>query len=178
MTTLLSLLTVTMVILQSAPVAYAGESIWLHNGSKIRWVSNGASRRAYYVEPRAGLDKLGIYPGQLLFEGYRRGNIVAGRAYTFKPGCPPLSFSVSANLLSETAIDLRGLAPRRDVGCEVTSFAETDLQFNYMARTGEGPPIYSPEPEPPTSVPSVPSVPSPPTSDTPEACKKFPLLCN
>jgi hypothetical protein len=109
-TTLLSRVTVIVLVLFSS-FARAGDSIWLHNGSKIRWVSNGTSRRAYSVEPRPGLDKIGIHPRQLLFEGDRRGNIVTGRAYTFKPGCPPLSFPVSANLLSETTIDLRGIAP-------------------------------------------------------------------
>jgi hypothetical protein len=169
-TTLLSRVTVIVLVLLGSSFAHAGESIWLHNGSTIRWVSNGTSRRAYYAEPRAGLDKIGVHPGQLLFEGYRRGDIVTGRAYTFKPRCPPLSFSVSANLLSETTIDLRGIAPRRDLGCDVTSFVKTDLRFEHLPTTGESPPIYAP----PEGGPG----PSPPSTDTPEACKKFPLLCN
>jgi hypothetical protein len=87
----------------------AGESIWIHNGSKIRWVSDGYSRRAYYVEPKHGLDEYGIYPGQLLFEGHRHGYVVEGRAFTFKRGCSPLGYSVSANLRSETTIIFEGL---------------------------------------------------------------------
>jgi hypothetical protein len=170
--TLLSRVTVIVLVLLGSSFAHAGESIWLHNGSKIRWVSNGTSRRAYYAEPRPGLDKIGIHPGQLLFEGDRRGNIVTGRAYTFKPGCPPLGFPVSANLLSETTVDLRGIAPRRDLGCDVTSFVKIDLRFEHLAT--ESPPIYEPEPEGGHGAPPQ----LPPSTDTPEACKKFPLLCN
>jgi hypothetical protein len=179
---LLSRVTAVFFILLGSSYAHAGESIWIHNGSKIRWVSNGASRRAYYEQPRAGLDKIGIHPGQLLFEGYRRGNLVTGRAFTFKPGCAPLSFSVSANLPSETTIYLKGMAPKRELGCEVTSFAETDLQFDYLATIREGTPTNAPEPGGSASPPPSPQPPSSPPStsptDTPEACKKFPLLCN
>jgi hypothetical protein len=159
----------------SSPAAFSGESIWLHNGSKIRWVSDGDSRRAYYAQPRSGLDKIGIFPGQLLFDGYRRGSIVAGQAYTFKRGCPALHFSVSANLLSETTIDLRGSSPRREAGCVVTSFVETDLKFDYVETLGGAPSVNSPTPEPSSSPTSKPPT---TTSDAPEACKKFPLLCN
>jgi hypothetical protein len=159
----------------SSYAALAGESVWLHNGSTIRWVSDGDSRRAYYVRPRAGLEQIGIFPGQLLFDGFRRGSMVAGQAHTFKPGCPPLHFSVSANLLSETTIDLRGRAPRREAGCVVTSFVETELQFDYAQTPSAAPSPSSPTLEPSSSPTSNPRT---TTSDTPEACKKFPLLCN
>lgn len=153
-------------------VSQAAETFWMHNGSKIRWVSDGNLRRAYYVEPRPGLDKLGVYPGQLLFEGHRRGYVVEGRAFTFKQGCPPLSFHVSASLTSETMIDLKGAAPKRRSGCETTSTVDTTLRFDYVATTVAGQPTEAPGPQ------GGPYVPPPAGGDTPEACKKFPLLCN
>jgi hypothetical protein len=163
-TLLLYAIAVTSIVLCSSGTN-AGESIWDHNGSKIRWVSDGNSRQAYYLEPRPDLARLGIHPGQLLFEGYRRGNVIEGRAFTFKPGCPPLGFPVSGKLLSETTFDLKGTAPRRDSGCDTTSSVNKVLRFIYEGTTVEGPKL-------------VPSGPAPGPGGTPEACKKFPLLCD
>lgn len=169
--TLLSYTTAMLTMLFAASVAQAGESVWTHNGSKIRWVSDGTSRRAYYLEPRPDLEGIGIHPGQLLFEGHRRGSLIEGRAFTFKPGCPPLSFPVSGKLFSETSFDLKGTAPKRDLGCDTTSSVNTVLRFVYVATTVEGRPDASgPKPSP--------SGPAPGSGDTPEACRKFPLLCN
>src|ERR1700730_12457344 len=117
-------------MLFAASVAQAGESIWTHNGSKIRWVSDGTSRRAYYLEPRPDLERIGIHPGELLFAGDRRGWVIEGRAFTFKQGCRPLSFPVSGTLSLETTFNLSGTAPRRDgSGCDSTSSAKTVLRI-------------------------------------------------
>jgi hypothetical protein len=168
-TTLVSYATALVCMNLASSVTKAGESIWTHNGSKIRWVSDGTSRRAYYQEPKPDLERIGIHPGQLLFEGHRRGSIIEGRAFTFKPGCPPLSFPVSGKLFSETTFDLKGTAPRRDSGCDTTSSVNTVLRFVYEATT-VGPDTSGPKPNP--------SGPAPGPGDTPEACRKFPLLCN
>jgi hypothetical protein len=37
-----------------ASPASAGESIWMHNGSTVRWVSSGEDRWMYYLEPPTG----------------------------------------------------------------------------------------------------------------------------
>jgi hypothetical protein len=130
--------TTAMLTMLFATYSKAGESIWTHNGSKIRWVSDGTSRRAYYAEPRPNLERIGVHPGQLLFEGHRLDSMIEGRAFTFKPGCPPLSFQVSGKLSSETIFNLRGTAPRRDTGCDITSSVNTVLRFDYLATTVEG----------------------------------------
>jgi hypothetical protein len=115
-----------------------------------------------------------------LFEGHRLGSIIEGQAFTFKPGCPPLSYPVSGKLFSETTFNLRGTAPGRNTGCDITSSINTVLQFDYVATTVEGrPDAPSPKPNPDAPGPRAgPNGPAPGPRDTPEACKKFPLLCD
>jgi uncharacterized protein len=115
--------------------AAAAETVWTHNGSTIRWVSEGSDRKAYYQIPKAGLRAIGIIPGQLLFEGHRRGDSIEGYAYSFKKGCPPSPFAVSGKVVSESQIVLNGRTPTRAAGCVAQNTSQdTVLRFDYVSQ--------------------------------------------
>ncbi|MBP0111759.1 DUF4189 domain-containing protein [Bradyrhizobium vignae] len=115
---------------------HAGESIWDHNGSRLKWLSDGQRRSAVYFEPREGLSAAGIEVGTVLFEGYRRGSALSGKSYLHRKGCPPASFDVAATITDERSISLIGNAPVRAAGCDVGSATKPvtiQLDFNKEA---------------------------------------------
>jgi hypothetical protein len=113
--------------------AFAAESVWTHNGSKIRWESEGQRRTASYLTLRPGLEAAGIQPGAKLFEGARKGAVLSGNSYSFKNGCPPIPFPVSATIANERQIVLTGEAPIRSSGCNTTLSTRTvTLQLDFV----------------------------------------------
>jgi hypothetical protein len=127
----------TFIIVASNVCAFGDESIWSHNGSTIRWVSDGNKRTAYYLAPKAGLN---VPTGQILFEGERRGDDIEGTAYTFKTGCSPAPFKAAGRVTNEHEILLQGMQPVRASGCKATSNQSVALTFDYMrSGTGEAP---------------------------------------
>lgn len=124
-------------ILMFAPPATAGESIWTHNGSTVRWVSSGQDRWLYYLEPRPGLAAIGVEPDTLLFQGRRIGNTLVGTAYVFSENCPPTPYPVEGIMYSETDVTLGGAAPVVDPGsCTVLGYTwdnyNASLRFHYV----------------------------------------------
>jgi hypothetical protein len=120
--------------------AMADDSIWSHNGSTIRWVSEGERQTAYYIEPREGLLEVGVHDGEVLFEGSLKGSELEGRAFVFKRGCQPEVFPVRASKVSESEIILEGLQPVRGGGdCQTTSNRKVSLLFQVVRpRSGSG----------------------------------------
>jgi uncharacterized membrane protein len=123
-------------MLAIAHPACAGESIWDHNGSKLKWISDGQKRSAVYFELRDGLSAAGISVGTVLFEGYRKGAALTGKSFLFRKGCQPLAFDVAATITDEQSITLTGNAPIRTAGCEIgsaTKLVTLHLDFNKEA---------------------------------------------
>lgn len=117
---------------------------WTHNTSWMTANKNGSAVAIRYDAPRAGLQKVGIRKGTVLFRGRAMsGNRLAGTAYAFKKGCQPASYNVTGKFTSEGqgayTIVLRGAAPVRK-GCTVTGYKRTGsnakLVFRY-AGTGD-----------------------------------------
>ena len=118
----------------SAPAAAVADSCWTHNGSLMRLIAQGASRRLVYEQPRAGIEAAGGRPGVVLFEGARTGDRYEGTARIFNeascPGSPPLVYRVSG-FAGDREIVLTGA---RNVfeNCEPTGATRTDrLVFTY-----------------------------------------------
>ena len=135
--TLAAMVTIATLQGTSSP-ARAGESLWSHNGSTMRWHSSGQYRRISYYNPRPGLP---VSPGTVLFEGQRVGNTMFGTAYVFKRGCPPAPYEVSGNInpANQTHVVLFGAAPiRQRGGCRVVGYTNNSrnarLEFNYIQR--------------------------------------------
>lgn len=91
--------------------ARAGESIWTHNGSTIRWVSTAQERWMYYLAPRPGLLAIGVEPNALLFHGWRIGYRLVGTAYVFSSNCRATPYHVEGTIYSETDVTLEGAVP-------------------------------------------------------------------
>lgn len=116
-------------------VAGINNSIWNHNGSKVRLESKGNIRRFYYVTPRVGLLQIGIKFGTLLFAGTRVGNRYEGTSYIFSPKCGAREFSVSGIVeIGDLRVVMRGQSPVIDATCSPTgSYRREELVFTYSA---------------------------------------------
>lgn len=116
------------VTLAGTPASAATSSYWDHNGSKMALEEDGAKRKITYAEPKQGLDKAGIRPGTVLFEGERKPDgRFAGNAKIFKGGCNPVDYFVEGTLdEAKGEIVLQGQAPvYAQQGCEVAGYSET-----------------------------------------------------
>ena len=76
--------------------AALADSLWDHNGSIVRLMSDGDSRNFVYERPKPLLREAGVEQVTVLFDGYRAGNKYVGRAMRFSKNCPtPLPYDVS-----------------------------------------------------------------------------------
>ena len=109
---------------------------WLHNGSKIKLVAEGQSRKFFYLEPRSGMIAAGAQPGSLLFEGTTTNMAYTGTAYIFDRRCGRLPYSVEGPILDGyRRVELAGMAPRVDSNCNVVSYFEDKLEFELVEPT-------------------------------------------
>lgn len=96
-----------------------------HNGSLMGVELDGDAVRIYYTNPRAGLARLGVRRGTLLFEG-RIDKSDPGRPYLegdariFKRGCDPTPYFVHGNFRYPYPFRLSGAAPvLSEDGCDI-----------------------------------------------------------
>ncbi|WP_155904964.1 hypothetical protein [Methylopila sp. M107] len=118
----------------SGSTAALADSCWSHNGSLMRLVAQGPSRKLVYETPRPGIEAAGGRRGVVLFEGTRTGDQYEGTAHIFNetscPGAPPLAYRVSG-FAGDQQIVLSGT---RNVfeNCEPTGATKLDrLVFTY-----------------------------------------------
>lgn len=107
-------------------------SRWVQDGSILDLVENGLQRRFYYGRPAAGMTRLGVSNGVLLFDGKKVENRYEGTAYTFARSCSPQPYKVSGDIGDHgKQITLRGKAPELDAKCHVRGYREKTLVFNF-----------------------------------------------
>lgn len=136
-----SIATFLIVVASAAPRSAAAGSLYIyeHNGSVMHWFEAGDEITITYDRPRAGLQKVGIKPGSVLFKGHYEGSGVFGEAFAFKAGCEPAPYSVMGYEAGGSEIvTLRGPGPKRVTkGCRVTGYSvdspHAELVFNYSA---------------------------------------------
>ena len=136
---LFSTILLALALLPSA-AAQAADSLWMHNGSLMRYHAAGQERMFLYAAPRAGLAHL---KGRILFYGWKDEDTLFGVAYLFRKGCRPISYPVRGHA-SATRIVLYGAVPDRGrKGCTVRRWrAEgpgTRLVFTYERRVADAP---------------------------------------
>ncbi len=108
-------------------------SKWNHNGSIMGLIVEGNQRTIVYVRPRAGLENL-VRPGTVLFTGISTGNSYKGTARRFMPGLPPANYTVIGPITkSGSQVILRGMAPIRDAGGNVTKMVDDVLVFDLIS---------------------------------------------
>jgi hypothetical protein len=104
--------------------------LWSHNGSHIRLSSSNERVVLEYEKPRADLDKLGIKPGTILFQGTTSGNVWTGEASMFSRRCGERVFQVTGSALADgRRVELRGKKPNLDGQCNVAGYRDGVLVF-------------------------------------------------
>jgi peptidyl-prolyl cis-trans isomerase C len=126
-----------LVAAATAASASAVTSMWNHNGSIMRLVTEGETTRILYDAPREGLAGLKIKNGTVLFTGTRSVNEFKGTATTFSSRCPPRDFQVSGQISSDQKqIVLKGQAPRFGSDCEASGVRDETLTFDSIRSGG------------------------------------------
>jgi FOG: TPR repeat, SEL1 subfamily len=110
---------------------------WNQNGSKIKLVVQGASRKFYFTEPRPEMIDAGAKSGSLLFEGKfineKNNEKYIGKAYVFDRRCGQISYSVSGPVLNDySRVELRGQKPLIDRNCRHIGAAPEVLTFELV----------------------------------------------
>jgi len=138
----------------ASPVYAASGSLWDHNGSKMTLEEDGAKRKILYTEPREGLDKAGIRPGTVLFDGARKPDgRFAGNAKIFKGTCNPIDYFVEGTVDERKGeIVLQGQAPVYAAqGCEISGYSDTSaastLTFTSIGAPPESAAVAPRQPE-------------------------------
>ncbi len=108
-------------------------SVWNHNGSQMRLLASGATRRFAYERPRRGLESAGVNLCDVVFEGEKQGNEYVGTAYVFSSDCGPIGYPVSGPVSSGgSTVTLYGKAPRRRDDCSISGYRNDKLVFKYL----------------------------------------------
>jgi len=112
-------------------------SEWDHNGSLMKFTRKVFNEnqvvRIEYLKPRAGLQRVGVSSGQLLFEGKIVGNQLVGAARIFRKQCSPATYQVAGQFESASDFNLLLLGyGLRWVGAS----CETEFQQKYGVRSG------------------------------------------
>jgi len=108
-------------------------TVWNHNGSTMRPLANGATRRFAYERPRRGLERAGINQCDVVFEGEKQGDSYVGTAYVFSRDCGPIGHPVSGPVTKGgLKVTLYGQAPRRRDDCSVSGYRDDTLVFEYV----------------------------------------------
>jgi hypothetical protein len=117
--------------LQSAlAVAAVAESSWLHNGSIVQLHGDGVERVFEYLQPRRGLQTIGVGKGTMLFKGRQNGLRLSGTAYLFSATCGAVGYRVEGALSQDgQTIELSGSAPKRNAKCQIIDHRPDMLVF-------------------------------------------------
>jgi hypothetical protein len=106
-------------------------SLWNNNGSIVRLVSEGQTRKFIIELPRAGLTDAGLQPGQVVFDGIRDGGSYSGTAYVFSKRCGTLAFKVQGPVSADQQqVALYGNRPSVDPNCRVVSSQKDVFVFS------------------------------------------------
>lgn len=123
----------------------ASATDYTHNGSTMDVNVSEENVTIRYVEPRAGLQRVGVRPGTLLLEGRIDRSDPArpyldGEARVFKRGCDPTPYFVYGDFPSSGSFMLNGTAPvLAEDGCaiidNVSDGPNAELVFSPSAKT-------------------------------------------
>ena len=111
----MKLIVALMSLLLSLSVADAAE-FYSHNGSLMRVdLTQGRGVAIYYERPRESLARIGIRPGQVLFEGRTNGaGYLEGMSRLFSSRCGEIDYFVYGDFTPGRPFRLDGVMPVRD----------------------------------------------------------------
>ena len=125
------LLLFPLLALSSAAMA---DSFWDHNGSTMRLQDYGTERTFTYEYPSVKMQRAGVSQGDVLFDGFKKGDKYYGTARVFSRYCnSSLPYRVSGNVYSGPKVVLTGTRDSYDAGCIANGRKTTDkLVFTYL----------------------------------------------
>jgi hypothetical protein len=113
-------------------ISGTGIPLWNHNGSTMRLVAVGSTRKFFYENPREGLASVGVTTGKLLFTGRKSGNSYSGTAYIFSH-CGQAPYRVSGPVSGDQRqVTLYGRAPVVAADCRISSYQDDALVFTFL----------------------------------------------
>ena len=114
----------------------SSSTYWTHNGSTVLLETDRAVRRITYESPRPGMVEAGAMKGSMLFLGSATGQAIRGTAYIFNRRCGRFPYAVEGSMTSDrcgpATIEMRGMAPRPNSNCSVSSFKQDVLVFHLV----------------------------------------------
>ncbi|MBZ9857073.1 hypothetical protein LB566_25095 [Mesorhizobium sp. CA13] len=121
------------------------DSIWDHNGSRVRLKDTAGKVEILYEDPKPLMEEAGVSPGTLLFNGDRFQDAYHGTARRFSKNCAdPLEYTVSGHRINDQRIILWGVLQSRDANCNLTGPLKTDqLVFDLIEADNSGKPSAS-----------------------------------
>ncbi|MGI9571206.1 MAG: hypothetical protein ACR2PH_16055, partial [Desulfobulbia bacterium] len=115
------------------PQPYNISSYWSHNGSSVTLSAQGSERIFRYHQPRSAMKRACSNPGDVVFDGQKKGNSYSGQASIFSCSCGKLTYPVSGTVSQKgTRIILSGEAPKRDGNCNIIDRRLQTLVFDYV----------------------------------------------
>ena len=128
-------------------------SLWSHNGSTLRLVAEGASRRFLYVTPRQGLLVRGVRAGTLLFDGEKNGDVYSGRSRVYHATCGAYPYEVTGPVSADQRrVTMSGQKPILSDTCRVERTEPDELVFEYVSNEVTGAKEPSPVAAPSKSI--------------------------
>lgn len=116
----------------SAATVDGTTNLWMHNGSRLRLLANGASRKFVYETPRSAMQAVGVKANDVLFIGTKAQKRYFGTAYIFHRACSPQPYSVEGFVLDDDRkVVMTGKAPVLTDGCNVSRYVDDVLTFVY-----------------------------------------------
>jgi hypothetical protein len=86
-----------------------------------------------YIQPGAEMLRAGVTPNTVFFEGKYDGQLLSGKAVTFRKECRGLNFDVSGEFsLEKRSFVLSGKKPTRNRSCRIVSYSDVRLEFERL----------------------------------------------
>ncbi|TXD98327.1 hypothetical protein ES754_05215 [Psychrobacter frigidicola] len=127
-----SLMFFSVLLMASTAIA---DSFWDHNGSTMRLQDYGNKRVFTYEYPSVKMQKAGVHQGDVLFNGFKKGDKYYGTARVFSKYCDDsLPYKVNGNVYSGPKVVLIGTRDSYSAGCIPNGRKVTDkLVFTYIS---------------------------------------------
>jgi hypothetical protein len=110
------------------------DSLWDHNGSRVRLKDSLGKVEILYENPTPLMKEAGASTGTVLFNGDRFQDVYHGTARRFSKYCAvPLEYTVSGHRVNDHRIILWGILQTRDTACNLSGPLKTDqLEFDLV----------------------------------------------
>ena len=108
---------------------------WSFNGSTLKMVAEGSTRKFYYVEPDPKAEAAGAKRGDLFLEAKWSDHGFSGMVYGFEGRCGRVPYRVDGTVRDNSQrLDMQGQKPRVDGNCTMAGTVLDALTFQSVDR--------------------------------------------